>query len=123
MLRLLLRPFDILIVQFLTTCISPQERAEIRLAKVALTAVCLWLLAWSPYAATVMLAQFGPRRAITPVVAQLPSMLAKVASCFNPIVYAVSHPKYDDIAGRPYYNRLQIQSPIIPNRGQITTAL
>ncbi len=62
----------------------------------ALTAVCLWLLAWTPYATTVMLAQFGPTHLITPVAAQFPSMLSKVASCFNPIIYAISHPKYDE---------------------------
>ncbi|XP_059094144.1 compound eye opsin BCRH2-like [Tigriopus californicus] len=70
------------------------ESAEVRIAKVAITNICLWLLAWTPYAAIAMIGQFGGAHLLTPVVTQLPSFLAKTASCFNPIVYAVSHPKY-----------------------------
>ena len=82
------------------TCIfySPLQEgkendAQIRIAKVALTAVCLWLVAWSPYATVVMLAQFGPPGLVTPLGAQFPSLLAKMGSCVNPIIYAISHPK------------------------------
>eukprot|EP00095_Tigriopus_kingsejongensis_P000350 maker-scaffold1125_size61249-snap-gene-0.12 protein:Tk00350 transcript:maker-scaffold1125_size61249-snap-gene-0.12-mRNA-1 annotation:"opsin" len=70
------------------------ESAEVRIAKVAITNICLWLLAWCPYATIAMVGQFGGSHLLTPVVTQLPSFLAKTASCFNPIVYAVSHPKY-----------------------------
>eukprot|EP00094_Tigriopus_californicus_P004155 TCALIF_04003-PA protein Name:"Similar to Compound eye opsin BCRH2 (Hemigrapsus sanguineus)" AED:0.27 eAED:0.27 QI:0/0.4/0.18/0.81/1/1/11/0/584 len=70
------------------------ESAEVRIAKVAITNICLWLLAWTPYAAIAMIGQFGGAHLLTPVVTQLPSFLAKTASCFNPIVYAVSHPKF-----------------------------
>ncbi|XP_059083601.1 compound eye opsin BCRH2-like isoform X2 [Tigriopus californicus] len=73
---------------------ADKESTEIRIAKVSLTAICLWLLAFAPYAITVLLAQFGPRHLITPLVAHVPSMLLKVAACFNPIIYAISHPKY-----------------------------
>ena len=64
-----------------------------RIAKVALTAVVLWFLTWSPYALVVMLGQFAPAGTITPVVAQIPSMMTKVTCCFNPIIYAINHPK------------------------------
>ena len=37
---------------------------------------------------------FGAREIVTPIVSQIPSFLAKTASCFNPIVFASSHPKY-----------------------------
>ena len=69
------------------------EAAEVRIAKVAITNVSIWLLAWCPYAAVAMMGQFGGARFLTPAVTQFPSMLAKTASCFNPIVFAVSHPK------------------------------
>ena len=58
-----------------------------------MTAICLWLLAFVPYAITVLVAQFGPRHLITPMVDQIPSMLLKVAASVNPVVYAISHPK------------------------------
>ena len=69
------------------------ESAEVRIAKVAITNVTLWVLAWSPYCAIALIGQFGGKGLLTPVVTQLPSFLAKTASVFNPIVYAVSHPK------------------------------
>ncbi len=65
-----------------------------RIAKVAITNVCLWAFIWSPYAFVVMIAAFGNRALITPMVSQLPSFCAKTASCLNPIVFAISHPKY-----------------------------
>lgn len=71
-----------------------KESAEVRIAKVAITNVMLWVCIWSPYAAVVVIACFGNQAIITPMVSQIPSFVAKSASCLNPIVYAVSHPKY-----------------------------
>lgn len=65
-----------------------------RIAKVAITNVILWAGIWSPYAIVTMIACFGDRSVVSPLVAQLPSFFAKTASCLNPIVFAVSHPKY-----------------------------
>jgi len=70
------------------------ESAEVRIARVAVTNVGLWLLAWSPYGAVAVTSQLAGISILTPVIVQFPSMLAKVASCLNPIVYAVSHPKF-----------------------------
>ena len=73
---------------------SNEESAEMKIAKVAVTNVLLWICAWTPYASVVLIGQFGNRSLITPLVSQMPSMLAKTCSCFNPIVYAISHPKF-----------------------------
>ena len=70
------------------------ESAEVRIAKVAVTNVSLWAAIWSPYAFVVLLAVIGSRGSITPLLSQVPSFIAKTASCLNPIVYAMSHPKY-----------------------------
>ena len=63
-------------------------------AKVAITNVCLWAGIWTPYAVIAMCPVFGAREIVTPLVSQIPAFLAKTASCFNPIVFASSHPKY-----------------------------
>lgn len=65
-----------------------------RIAKVAITNVTIWALAWTPYATVVMMAAFGNRSLITPLVSQLPAFFSKFGSCFNPIIFALSHPKY-----------------------------
>ena len=65
-----------------------------KIAKVAITNVCLWAGIWTPYAIVAMLPVFGYRDFLTPLTSQLPSFIAKLASCLNPIVFAISHPKY-----------------------------
>ena len=74
-----------------------EEIAEKKIAlhcKIAITSVLIWLCAWTSYAIVVMIGQFGNRSLITPLVSQVPSMFAKTCSCFNPIIYAIRHPKF-----------------------------
>ncbi|XP_023334314.1 compound eye opsin BCRH2 [Eurytemora carolleeae] len=71
-----------------------QESSKGIQLRVAITNVMLWICIWSPYAIVVMTGCFGNMNLITPMVAALPSFLAKTASCLNPLVYAISHPKY-----------------------------
>ncbi len=73
---------------------SNAESAEVRIAKVAITNVSLWAAIWTPYAVVVMIAAFGNTSLITPMVSTLPAFIAKTASCINPVVFAISHPKY-----------------------------
>jgi len=70
------------------------ETAEVRIAKVAVTNVSLWALIWTPYAFVVLSAVIGSKASVTPLLSQVPSFCAKTASCLNPIVFAMSHPKY-----------------------------
>ncbi len=70
------------------------ESAEVRIAKVAITNVALWAAIWTPYAVVVMTAAFGKTEVVTPMVSTIPAFVAKTASCLNPIVFAISHPKY-----------------------------
>ncbi len=64
-----------------------------RIAKVAITNVTVWFCAWAPYGFIALIGQFGGAHLLTPLVTQIPSFAAKTASMFNPIIYAVSHPK------------------------------
>lgn len=70
------------------------ESAELRIAKVAMTNVALWILCWTPYATIAMQGLFMDQSSITPLATMLPALLAKSCSCYNPIVYAINHPKY-----------------------------
>jgi len=70
------------------------DSAEYKIAKVAVTNVSLWAGIWTPYAFVCLLAVIGSKGTITPLVSQIPSFFAKTASCLNPIIYAMSHPKY-----------------------------
>jgi r-opsin len=70
------------------------QSAEIRVAKVALMNITLWIAMWTPYAAIVLRGAYGNQDKITPLVTILPALIAKSASIANPIIYAISHPKY-----------------------------
>ncbi len=95
------------------------QSAEMRVAKVALINIFLWVAMWTPCkfdllqilfqmecnhifffsvfipdAAIVLQGAVGDKDKITPLVTILPALFAKSASIANPIVYAISHPKY-----------------------------
>lgn len=70
------------------------QSAEMRIAKVALMNISLWVGMWTPYAAIVLQGAVGNQEKITPIVTILPALICKCASIANPIIYAISHPKY-----------------------------
>ena len=70
------------------------QSAEIRIAKVAMINISLWVAMWTPYAAIVLQGALGNQNKITPLVTIMPALIAKSASIANPIIYAISHPKY-----------------------------
>jgi len=75
---------------------SEQEAtsAEIRASKVAIINVTLWIFAWTPFTVVSMLGVFGDTSLIGPVASELPVIMAKTSAVYNPIIYALSHPKY-----------------------------
>ena len=65
-----------------------------------MTNVSLWAGIWTPYAFVVLTAVIGSKSSITPLMSQVPAFVAKIASCLNPVVYAMSHPKYTEALTR-----------------------
>ena len=70
------------------------QKAEMRVAKIAMINISLWVIMWTPYATITMIGVWGNQETIAPLVTVLPALLAKSASVTNPIIYAISHPKY-----------------------------
>jgi len=68
--------------------------AEIRAAKVAILNTSLWLFAWTPFAVVSVLGTWYNSSIITPLLSELPNLCAKSSGVYNPIIYALSHPKY-----------------------------
>ncbi|BES95399.1 Compound eye opsin BCRH1 [Nesidiocoris tenuis] len=67
--------------------------AEAKLAKVALMTISLWFLAWTPYL-VINYAGIFQTATISPLFTIWGSVFAKANAVYNPIVYAISHPKY-----------------------------
>jgi len=72
---------------------AQKTSAECRLAKVALMTVSLWFIAWTPYM-IINLAGMTNKNMISPLFTIWGSLFAKANAVYNPIVYAISHPKY-----------------------------
>lgn len=70
-----------------------EKSAEAKLAKVALTTISLWFLAWTPY---LVICYHGLFKidGLTPTVTIFGATFAKTSAVYNPIVYGISHPKY-----------------------------
>uniref|UniRef100_A0A481C5Y5 Melanopsin isoform 1 n=1 Tax=Sus scrofa TaxID=9823 RepID=A0A481C5Y5_PIG len=72
---------------------SKKTSNECRLAKIALTTVSLWFIAWTPYF-LINMAGLLHKPMVTPLFSIWGSVFAKANAVYNPIVYAISHPKY-----------------------------
>jgi len=72
---------------------AQKTSAECRLAKVALMNVSLWFMAWTPYC-IINFVGMNDKSMITPLFTIWGSLFAKANAVYNPIIYAISHPKY-----------------------------
>jgi len=72
---------------------ATKKSNDCKLAKVALMTVSLWFMAWTPYF-IINFGGFWYPTIITPLFSIWGSVFAKANTIYNPIVYAISHPKY-----------------------------
>jgi len=56
--------------------------------------IVLFIGSWLPYCLVAMFGIVGLGQLVTPYSAELPVMLAKASAIWNPIVYALKHPRY-----------------------------
>ncbi|CAG13840.1 unnamed protein product, partial [Tetraodon nigroviridis] len=117
-------------------------RSEWKMAKIALIVILLFVISWAPYSCTALTAFAGaleeesrcstnslsshplllPRACaaaaaryadlLTPYMNSVPAVIAKSSAIYNPIVYAITHPKYRSALGRyvPYLGALLCMS-------------
>jgi len=72
---------------------AQKKSNDCKLAKIALMTVSLWFMAWTPYF-VINMAGFNYPSIVTPLFSIWGSVFAKANTIYNPIVYAISHPKY-----------------------------
>ncbi|XP_076855853.1 opsin 4b isoform X2 [Brachyhypopomus gauderio] len=69
-------------------------KSEWKMAKVALIVILLYVISWSPYACVALTAFAGYADILTPYMNSVPAVIAKASAIHNPIIYAITHPKY-----------------------------
>ncbi|XP_026808077.1 opsin, ultraviolet-sensitive-like [Rhopalosiphum maidis] len=99
------------------------QSAEVRIAKAAITICFLFVAAWTPYAIVAMIGAFGDQSLLTPIASMLPAVFAKTVACFDPYVYAISHPKYRlELSKRVPCLGINEKPPATSDTQSITTA-
>lgn len=71
-----------------------KRKQEIKLAFVVFCVIGLWFAAWTPYAVVSLLGIADRADLITPMGSMVPALFAKIASCVDPFIYAVTHPRF-----------------------------
>lgn len=69
-------------------------KSEWKMAKVALLVIFLFVISWLPYSVVALTATAGYAHVLTPYMNSIPALIAKASAIHNPIIYAITHPKY-----------------------------
>ncbi|KAG5445385.1 rhodopsin [Clonorchis sinensis] len=77
-----------------TSMKSTDKKADVEAAKTSIILVSLYLLAWTPYAVVCLMVLLGKMDDLSPIGSELPVLFAKTSAVYNPIVYAIRHPKF-----------------------------
>lgn len=70
------------------------RNTELKIAVVIVVIISVWFLAWTPYAIVALLGVFGYGHLISPLGSMVPALFCKMASCVDPFIYAILHPRY-----------------------------
>ncbi|XP_035997874.1 melanopsin-A isoform X2 [Fundulus heteroclitus] len=83
-------------------------RSEWKMAKIALIVILLFVISWAPYSCAALTAFAGYADLLTPYMNSVPAVIAKASAIHNPIIYAITHPKYRSAISRyvPYLGTL-----------------
>ncbi|KAF2984372.1 hypothetical protein EK904_000760, partial [Melospiza melodia maxima] len=74
--------------------LSQSMKNEWKLAKIAFVVIIVFVLSWSPYACVTLIAWAGRGNSLTPYSKSVPAVIAKASAVYNPIIYAIIHPRY-----------------------------
>ncbi|XP_003803060.1 melanopsin isoform X1 [Otolemur garnettii] len=77
---------------------SPRQRQRLqnewKMAKITLLVILFFVLSWAPYTTVALVAFAGYAHVLTPYMNSVPAVIAKASAIHNPIIYAITHPKY-----------------------------
>ncbi|KAK3529113.1 hypothetical protein QTP70_016540 [Hemibagrus guttatus] len=107
-------------------------KSEWKMAKVALIVILLYVISWSPYSCVALTAFAGYSDLLTPYMNSVPAVIAKASAIHNPIIYAITHPKYRSALARyipclgvllcvPHGERLTSSSFMSTRRSTVTS--
>lgn len=90
--------------------VEERKKQEIKLALIVLLVICMWFVAWTPYSVVALLGIAGRSDLIRPASSMIPALFAKSASCVDPLVYAVTHPRFKSEIRAFFFNQTKERS-------------
>ncbi|XP_050390243.1 rhodopsin, GQ-coupled [Patella vulgata] len=69
-------------------------KLELKVTRLVLIVISSFCLSWLPFSVIALIGAFGNTALVTPLTSILPGVLAKTSTAVNPILYAMSHPKF-----------------------------
>lgn len=78
---------------------------EMKLVRIALFLISMWTISWTPYAVVALIGVSGNKHLLNPLSSMIPALFAKTASIFDPVIYGLSHPKFQKELRKLFLNR------------------
>nr|CAH8870832.1 unnamed protein product [Trichobilharzia regenti] len=76
-----------------------RKRLDIQAAKSSVLLLLFYLMSWTPYATVCLVSLLGHTDCLTPMVAEIPCIFAKMAAIYDPFVYAFKNAKFKSALG------------------------
>ncbi|XP_022240090.1 opsin, ultraviolet-sensitive-like [Limulus polyphemus] len=74
--------------------IQKHRNTEIKLAKISVSLISLWMISWTPYAVVALFGISFNYQLLTPTTSMVPALFCKTASVVDPFLYGLSHPRF-----------------------------
>ncbi|VDP38064.1 unnamed protein product [Schistosoma curassoni] len=79
--------------------IQNRKRLDIEATKSVILSLLFYLMSWTPYAIVCLISIMGQSYFLTPTIAEMPHIFAKMAAIYNPILYAFTNRKFKNALG------------------------
>uniref|UniRef100_A0A3Q0KTR1 Putative opsin-like receptor n=1 Tax=Schistosoma mansoni TaxID=6183 RepID=A0A3Q0KTR1_SCHMA len=96
-----------------------RKRLDIEATKSVILSLLFYLMSWTPYAMVCLISILGQSYFLTPTIAEMPHIFAKMAAIYNPILYAFTNRKFKNALGIRKTSSVIMQQQRLLSKGQL----
>ncbi|XP_072165218.1 rhodopsin, GQ-coupled-like [Diadema setosum] len=90
---------------------ADRAKTEFQIAKVGIMVTILFCLSWMPYSVVAVIGQYFSPDYLTPLGTLVPVIFAKCSAIWNPLVYAISHQKFNEAMKEHFMSMCGMKPP------------